>query len=322
MQSRLGLIAFVAFVGGGVVIGCGASGSTGDSSGFNSPSCDASGDCPGIDGGVAPPIGTLEAGPPSCGDGICNGTESCRTCPRDCGECAKCSLAPSCSNALGIPANPTPRADLDQGVDVDAGPDGGKPSTTGSNLCKDPELRLRIEKVTTYKGGGQVYCVIDATDGTTSEVAITTKTKSLGGGETNYFDPATSMFWGQKDLHTTTNNLTVTYNCFVVKSDAWAKVFGAMGDASNKAGGIAGPYGWAFGIGSGAAGAAAAAVQAAAGDSLVFNAQQTIDKAELLDLTNGRTWSIRKSGGGLFDSWDWQIDVQSWGCADGIERNR
>lgn len=323
MQSRLGHVAPYVLVGVGILVGCGASGS-GDGT-FDAPSggaCDGSG-C--VDGGTSGAFDAGPAAPPSCGDTLCNGTETCRTCPRDCGECPKCDYAPSCSNALGIPTSPTPRGDLYQGTDApDAGADGGDAAAplSASSTCKDPELRLRVEKVTTYKGGGQVYCIIDATDGSSSEVAITTKTKDLGGGETNYFDPAVSMFWGQKQLHTTTNNLTVTYNCFVVKSDAWSKVFGAMGDAANKAGGIAGPYGWAFGIGEVAAGAAAAGIQAASGDQLLLNAQQTIDKSELLDLTNGRTWSIRKSGGGLLDKWDWQIDVESWGCADGVERTK
>jgi hypothetical protein len=314
MVSRLGLMALA---GVGILMGCGASGS---STVFDSPTCDG-GDC--ADGGASSnnATGTFDAGPPVCGDGMCNGTETCRTCSRDCAECPKCDLAPSCSNALGIPAHPTPRHDLDEGIDN--GPDGGTPpNLAGAELCKDPELRLRVEKVTTYKGGGQIYCVIDASDGKTSEVAITQKTASLGDGKSHYFDPAFGTFWGQKTPHPTTNNLTVTYNCFVVKSDAWAKVFGAMGDAANKAGGVAGPYGWAFGIGEVAAGAAAAGIQAAAGDDLLFNAQQTIERQELIDLTNGRTWSIRKSGGSWISPWDWQIDVQSWGCADGVEKAR
>src|SRR5262245_16665888 len=106
MQSRLGL---VAFVGLGILIGCGASGST--SIGFDPGLCDG-GDCTDTGTGVNNPTGSFDGGPaapPSCGDGICtDSVESCRTCPRDCGECPACNLAPSCSNALGIPAHPTP----------------------------------------------------------------------------------------------------------------------------------------------------------------------------------------------------------------------
>jgi hypothetical protein len=302
-----------AVVVGGIVTGCGASGS-----GTAFDPGPSEGD--GADAGAAPPPGTFEAGPPSCGDNTCNGGETCRTCARDCGECVTCGLAPSCTNALGIPSHPSPRSELFQGADP---PDGGAPIATGGHEdCRDPELRLRIERVIPHKGAGEIYCIVDATDGTSSEVAITPKTKSLSNGEEAFFSPINSVFWGQKSLHATTNNLTITYNCFVVKSDAWAKVMGSAGDAANKAGGIAGPYGWAFGIGEVAANVAAAAIQAASGDTLIFNTQQTIDRAALLDLTNGRYWTIRKNGGGLFDKWDWQFDVQSWGCADGVEKAR
>ncbi|HSO34708.1 MAG TPA: hypothetical protein VLT33_19370 [Labilithrix sp.] len=256
-----------------------------------------------------------EAGPPVCGDGVCNGADTCRSCAQDCGECGKCALAPSCTNAVGIPSNPTTRHDLDQPRE-DAGataPDAG----SGAGSCKDPELRLRIASVKVNKGGGQVYCVVSATDGATSEAAVTAKTKSLGDNETNFFDATTALYWGQKDLHRTTNNLTVTFNCFIVKSDAWAKVLGAMGNTAKDLGGTPTPYGWAFGIGGIAANAAAAAVAAGAGDDLRFNAQQTIDRSELLDLTNGRAWTLRQGGGcGLFCQWDWEIRVESWGCAD------
>lgn len=259
------------------------------------------------------------AAPPSCGDGTCNGSETCRSCARDCGACPTCSLAPSCTNAVGAPSSPKLREDLSQ-PPVTA--DGGAPDTDAtSSVCLDPELRLRIERVVVHKGGGEIYCVVSATDGATSEAALTGKTKKLAKEETHFFDPATALYWGQKELHPTTNNLTVTFNCFVVKGDSWAKVLKAMGDTSTKLGGTQTPYGWAFGLGGVAANAAAAAVQAGAGDELRFNAQQVIDKKTLLDLTNGRYWSIRKTGDcGVFCDWDWEVFVQSWGCADAREQ--
>jgi hypothetical protein len=82
---------------------------------------------------------------------------------------------------------------------------------------------------------------------------------------------------------------------------------------------VGGPYGWAFGTASAAAAAAAAAVTATNGDDHLFNAQQTIAKSELLDLTNGRTWSIDEGGGSdwTLNAWNWQIAIESWGCAAG-----
>jgi hypothetical protein len=219
--------------------------------------------------------------------------------------------------------NPTPRSDLNLGDDaVDAGPDASAPPSAlpGEDGCQNAQLRLRVSQITTYAGGAQVYCVISSSDGVNSEAALTTKTKSLGSGESFSFDPTSSVFWGQNSLHPTTDNLTVTYNCFkVVDNSGWAAALGALSGAAQAAGGIAGPYGWAFGAGSAAAAAAAAAVNAASGDDLQLNAQQTISKTELLDLTNGRTWTIRKSGGSkwTFSDWDWELTIESYGCADG-----
>jgi hypothetical protein len=251
---------------------------------------------------------------PRCGDGRCNGSETCLDCRDDCGVCPKCAGAPSCTDAAGVPTMPQPRADLDVGFPA---PDGGAPLPLPAGDCKAPQLRLRIEKVEVKKGGGQIYCILSGTDGATSEVAITTKTKDLGDNQSHAFDPTISLFWGQQALRATTNNLTLTYNCWKVGSDGWAKALEAMSDTAVKAGGVAGPYGWAFGAGAVAASAAAAAAQAASGDDHRFNAQQTIPREHLLDLTNGRTWRIRQSGDcGLFCDWDWTLTIQSWGCAD------
>jgi hypothetical protein len=316
------------------VMACGATGSTSTGS---PPSGDATVDARVDAGGEAQaPLHKGDSGPPTCGDGVCNGKETCISCSLDCGQCEACPLAPTCSNALGEPTSPTPRPDLDQGL-ADAGADADAhvvvpSSMPGDDGCENPQLRMRIESITTNSGSGTTVCMVEATDGSTSEVATTSETGDLSDGQTFYFDPGTSVFWGQNALHTTTNNLTITYNCFlVVDNSAWAATLTALGSAAKSAGGIAGPYGWVFGAGSAAAAAAAAALQANSGNDLMLNAQQTIAKTELLDLTNGRVWTIRKTGGscslggscGSCDlgangsCWDWQIDVESWGCAAG-----
>ncbi|MEO8876792.1 MAG: hypothetical protein ABI461_14460 [Polyangiaceae bacterium] len=299
------------FLAIGVSAACGASGTS------SSPTDDT-------DASASFGAGDAATGPAACGDHKCNGDETCGSCSLDCGQCAACALAPSCSNALGIPSSPSPRPDLDQGIDEDAGPEGGKPTPAlpGEHGCENAQLRLRLQNITTAKGGGVIYCIVSATDGLTAEVALTGKTGDLGDGETSSFDPGSAVFWGQgAGLHTTTNNLTITYDCFkVVDNTAWASALGALSKAANDSGAtIGGPYGWAFGAASAASAAAAAAVTATNGDDHLFNAQQTIDKSELLDLTNGRTWSLEKSGGGLFSKWDWKIGIESWGCAAGSQ---
>ncbi len=175
---------------------------------------------------------------------------------------------------------------------------------------------MRVKKLKVSKGGGEGYCVVTASDGVSSEVAMTSKTRNLGKGDEHYFDPNGSMFWGAGGLRATMNNLTITYNCFRVKSDAWSKVFNAIADAAGEVGTQAGDYGWAFGLGEVAASAAAAGIKAASGDELRLNAQQTIHRNELFSLTNGKYWTIKKDGGDLFNPWEWELTVESWGCAD------
>jgi hypothetical protein len=289
-------------------VGCANSGATTPSS------------CSG-DGCADAAFGNGEGGPAQCGNGVCDASEDCLSCPLDCGQCPACALAPSCSNALGAPANPAPRPDLYQGDSApDAGADASVPDQLpGTDGCENAQLRMRVVAIETYSGGGTIFCIVDGNDGSTSEVAITPQTKALGNNETFFFDPANSMFWGQTALHTTTNDLTITYNCFnVVDNSAWSAALNALGQAAQQAGGIAGPYGWAFGVASAGAQAAAAAIQASNGAKLTLNAQQTIPKGELLDLTNGRTWKVRETGGGFLSGWDWELTLESWGCAFGV----
>jgi hypothetical protein len=197
---------------------------------------------------------------------------------------------------------------------------GAPPADLGPGDCLDPKLRLRIQKIVTRDGGAKIFCIVSATDGVTSEVAITPLTRDMRDNDEHFFDPSAAIFWGQKELHATTNNLAITFNCFKNRDKGWENALNAMGEAARKAGGIAGPYGWAFGAGAVAADAAAAAVKAAGDQDLVMNAQQIVDRQKLLDLTNGRDWYIRqrRRGSGLFSSggWDWELRVQSWGCAD------
>jgi hypothetical protein len=178
-------------------------------------------------------------------------------------------------------------------------------------------------------GAGNIYCIISSSDGASSEVAFTQKTGDISEGSTQYFAPETATVWGQMGLKKSTNNITVTFNCWTVKSDAAANVLNAISDAAKAAGGIPGiggpAYGWAFGLGSVAASAAAAGASAAnANDAPRFDQQQTIPASALLDLANGRTWEVRwatKDQCWFHNCFDWTMTLQAWGCADAAPQN-
>lgn len=94
-----------------------------------------------------------------------------------------------------------------------------------------------------------------------------------------------------------------------------AQAAAAAGSLAN-----AGPYGWAFGVGSVALSTVAAAIAAAQqqGDWHMFDVTQTIDQSWMLPLSNGTTWSFTQSGGdaALQYPWSLTVSVEAWGCAD------
>jgi hypothetical protein len=299
-----------------VLAGC--SGATGEADGVVTPT-DANGD-------VAFDVSDdVPETAPKCGDLVCNGTETCETCPRDCGKCPKCDLAPSCTGAIAVPTTSTELPSFNnEGKSIYAcGVGSGVPA--GETTCLDPRLRMRIrqiaiDKIGVWPGTLDMYCIVHASDGATSEVAITPLQKGLkDANPALIFDPGVALFWGQKELRTTINNLTITYKCFRNEDlTAYTKVAGTIKEQAIKAGGVAGEWGWAFGLGGIAAGIVEAALASSGGDTLRLNVQQTIDASALLDLTNGRIWKIRQTGegGGLNGKWDWTMEVEAWGCAD------
>ena len=290
----------------------------------------------------------VDSGPAVCGDHTCASAESCKTCPSDCGDCPKCNLAPSCSNGLALPSQ-TPDVKFDDLSTPAPTPtnDAGAPITS---TCEDAQLRLRISRIEvghqakevwlptgTVSGSAQsYYCVVQASDGVivsggadagsngTVEVALTKPTAKIPDNQGADFAPADSIFWGQLGPRLTHNNLTITYSCFQQKdpgSSTWQNVLTAAGNAAGSLA-SAGPYGWAFGLGSIGLQVAAAAVAAANnnGDWHMFDVTQTIDRSRLIELTNGRRWSFERDGGNKAFEYPWSMTVyvESWGCADAI----
>jgi hypothetical protein len=304
----------------------------------------------GVGGGSPTGGGGVDMSQPGvCGDGICSPDETCKLCPTDCGECAKCNASPSCSDGIAFPAQSkelgydqlaAPMSQATSGV-----PDGGFPSPTG---CGGAQLRVRLKRITvghqgkmiwlptgTINGPAQTYyCVVQATDGflasgpdmgnSTVELALTPPTAKIEDWGYADFDPLSSIFWGQKGPRLTQGNLTLSYSCYQQKNTADLAVWQGIFDAGSKAAGSAansGPYGWAFGLGSTALGAVAGAIAgaaAAANDRKMFDETQTIDKSWLLELTNGHTWSFTRSGDDKVGGYPWSVTLtlESWGCAD------
>lgn len=289
-----------------------------------------------------------DAAPAVCGDHSCEQAESCKSCPSDCGECPKCNLAPSCSEGLALPSQPTTSSfdDLSKPADPPK-TDAGAPIVS---TCADAQLRMRISRIEvghqakevwlptgTVSGPAQsYYCLVQASDGVvvsnapdagsngTVEVALTKPTAKIADNSGADFAPSDSIFWGGQGPRLTHTNLTVTYSCFQQKdpgSNAWDNILKA---AANAAGGLAssGPYGWAFGLGSIGLQVVDAAVNAAQsqGDWHMFDVTQTIDRSHLVDLTNGRVWSFTQSGGNSAFHYPWSMTVyvESWGCADAL----
>lgn len=348
------------FLAGAWVVACGASGDDGrgafaDCSGEETRPCDCGGGltstqrCDAATGSYGQCACTekaplAEAGVDAGGSRLCSAKDAgpeggivsakkCQVCDFDVdpSEGTVCPVAPSCGNGnLGAPASPTLRADLtvhtDNGTPVTA--DGGvtPPQPLPRGTCLDPQLRIRLQKLKVHKGSGDGYCIIEANDGVTSEAAVTMKTGPLKDGDEFPFPVGQGTLWGQSMPECTSNNLTLTYYCFkVVDNSAWSAALKAMGDTAAQIGGSAAgatPYGWAFGLGGAAANAAAAGIAAAQKDENRIKVQQTIPVDSLLDLTNGRSWTIRtkvKDGCGLFGcsrDYDWELTVQAWGCAD------
>ncbi len=268
-------------------------------------------------------------GPSTCGDGRCTGDESCQSCPVDCGQCTPCSLAPSCTNGASLPASFSPETDFDCtdtdgglprcGVGIDAGP------PIQDTDCLAPQLKIGLADIRVVLNGVggslNMFCMIASDDGHTAELIITQQQTGIGDHAAPILVPtAEGTFWGQDTGSPKLSQfpLTITYQCFEVDSNStWEAVLGAISQSAGAVASVPGnPFGWAFGAASAGAAAAQAGLQAGDGASMRLNYQQTIDPSSFLELTNGKTWTVEQSGSANGHTWDWALDIQSWGCSD------
>lgn len=191
----------------------------------------------------------------------------------------------------------------------------------GTIECGAPLLRIRVATVTVHEEDDDiandiVYCALSSEAKTASEIRITPETPNLDEGDSFTYPIESGVFWGQKEPETPGGNLLLTYDCFEADSSSgYQQLITDIGAAATQIGGVAGSYGWVFDV----VGAVAPVVSGAVGldgDDHLFNAQQTIPLDKQLDLTNGRWWSVRRSGTHINSDWDWELRVEAWGCAE------
>lgn len=212
----------------------------------------------------------------------------------------------------------------EQGIDLG---DLDNPTTYGGEFpggtveCGAPLLRVRAARIDVHEEDDDfandiVYCALTSEAASASEIRVTPQTPNLDEGDSFTYPIEAGVFWGQQEPETPGGNLLLTYDCFEAdSSDGYQSLIDGIGSAAEEIGGVAGEYGWIFTI----VGAVAPVISDALaldGDDHLFNAQQTIGLDAQMDMTNGRFWSVRRSGTHLNSDWDWELRVEAWGCAE------
>lgn len=348
----------LAWVLGFLVLGCGASGIS-DTSGTSDAClpgdtrpCDCDGGTPGTetcsetgwgacvcapekdaptfedDGGIVE-----DDGPAVCGDYRCDTKkgETCEDCPMDCGKCPECDLAPTCSGAFSAPPTFERLQEFDNNLQTSfsCGEDMGVPPE--ETTCSAPRLKMQIAQIRVHRNGLastagnelDLFCMIEATDGSGGELILTPKFSKVGDNEVINLSGESGVFWGQDvgKVKLSQFHITITYNCYRdngkgVIEDVLDAVAGVGKDVASVPGN---PYGWAFGLGSAAAAAASAAINNA-GVKTILSVKQSIHQDALLLLASGKTWNIRDQGR-LSEGWfsdeesDIELVVNAWGCS-------
>ena len=192
----------------------------------------------------------------------------------------------------------------------------------GTMECGAPLLRMAVSSIRVHEEDDDiandiVYCVVQAEAGGGAEIRVTPKTPNLDEGESHTFALEAGVFWGQQGPTTPAGNVLVTYDCIEADTTGgYQALINAIGMAAGQIGNsVQGENGWIFDT------AAAIAPVVSTGlaldqDDHLFNAQQTIDLADQLELTNGAFWTVRRDGTHLWSDWDWELTIKAWGCAE------
>jgi hypothetical protein len=191
----------------------------------------------------------------------------------------------------------------------------------GTIECGAPLLRIGIQKIHVIDPEDapetdEIYCLVEAEAQAGAEIRVTPLVENLSAGDEHVFSNEAGVIWGANGPRTPGSDVLLTYNC--IESDDSAQyqaLIDAIGEGAGDIGDVYdGAYGWVFPVIEGVSGVVSSAM-AANGDDKIFNVQQQIPLADELEMTNGEWWSVRQSGGSWPNSWDWELIVRGWGCA-------
>lgn len=195
--------------------------------------------------------------------------------------------------------------------------------TRPTAVCDNPRLRIRVASITVNEDYDDVsddivYCVITTEAETVSELHLLPPTIELDEGQTHNYGTTAGIIWGaENQLTPPGGNMHVTYDCFESdQADGFNQLVEAAAEIAGNVDGvpIPGLDGWI--VPGDVLSSLLMNLIALDTDDYLLNAQQTIDKALLLELTQGRYWNLRRSDEGTFWAWDWTLRLEAWGCTD------
>ncbi len=186
-----------------------------------------------------------------------------------------------------------------------------------------PSLKIRLGKITVTEedddvANDEVYCAISATAKDVQELRITPKTRALDQGESQSFTGEETVVFGQGTPRAAGADITMKYDCFETDSAAGYSAFiKAAADAAKKYGTkvVSADNAGYVSTGADLVSAFLPQILALDSDDHLFVATQTLSVAKQMELAQGSSWTIRKSGTHLWSDWDWTLTMEAWGCA-------
>jgi len=189
--------------------------------------------------------------------------------------------------------------------------------------CDNPRMRIRVARLTVHEEdddflNDEVYCAITTEAAEHAELKVTPLTTPLDEGDSIDYSLDGGLIWGQAGLTAPMSNILINYNCIESEGsgEGYAALLGAIGDAVGDFDGKSvGADGWVFPA-AGVVTNLLAGSLTLDGDDLLFNGTQTIVADQMLPLTYGGWWSVRREGTNLNSDWDWELRMEIWGCHD------